>query len=533
MKNDFDVIIIGAGFAGLYQLYRAREANLRARILEAGDGVGGVWFWNRYPGAKCDIESLDYSYSFSPELQSEWIWTERYASQREILKYINYVADKFDLRRDVQLNTRVNSAHYRDASHDWAVTSNANEQFTARYVVMATGGLSIPQLPTLKGSEFFEGEIYHSADWPKDEVDFSGKRVGLVGTGSSGVQMTPFIAEQAEKLIVFQRTANFSVPAHNVKFTPAALAAAMASYPERRAMGHDSYSGQFLNGNTKTAAELTDDEIVSELEYRWKGAGGGFRMLRAFSDQMTDLKTNGLVAEFVRKQIRATVHDPEKARLLCPTDDLPFGAKRLCVDTNYYETFNRSNVDIVDIKADPILEVTPNGIRLTSGDYPLDIIVLATGFDAMTGALLAIDLKGSEGVSLGDHWQDGPLAYLGLAISGFPNLFMIAGPGSPSVLSNMVYSIEMHVDWITRLMSYMTVHKLSCVEAQKAAESDWTKKCADIADKTLFTKGHSWYMGSNILGKPRVFMAFVGGVPAYHKMIRDVEESGYAGFKLA
>ena len=531
--NDYDMLIVGAGFAGLYQLYRAREMGLRTRLLEAGAGVGGTWFWNRYPGARCDVESLDYSYSFSPELEQEWVWSERYAPQEEILRYINHVADRFALRPDIQLNTRVSAATFDEGTGRWHVSAQSGERFVARFLVMATGALSLPQRPSLKGLENFAGGIYHSAQWPKEGVDFTGRRVALIGTGSSGVQMTPVIAQQAAQLTVFQRTANFSVPAHNVTFTPESLAAAKARYPERRALGREAITGQFLNANTKTAAEMTDEERRAELEYRWKGAGGGFRMLRTFADQMCDERTNRMVAQFAREKIRAKVKDPRKAQLLCPKDDLPFGTKRLCVDSHYYETFNRDNVDIVDIRATPIVAATRSGLRTTEAQLEFDDIVFATGFDAMTGALMAIDIRGAGGVSLRERWKDGPMAYLGLGVAGFPNMFVITGPGSPSVLSNVVHSIETHVDWIMRLIRRMDAHRLARVEPSEEAQLRWVKRCEEEANKTLYPRANSWYTGANVPGKPRVFMAFVSGVPVYRRIIEQVEANDYDGFVFA
>jgi cyclohexanone monooxygenase len=528
-----DMVVVGAGFAGIYQLYKARKAGMSVKVLEAGDGVGGTWFWNRYPGARCDVESLDYSYSFSRELEEEWEWSERYATQPEILRYINHVVDRFDLRRDIVLKARVSSAHYDEANAVWRVRTADGQTYEATWLIMATGCLSIPQQPRFKGLDSFQGRWYHSARWPTEGVDFSGQKVVLIGTGSSGVQMTPEIAAQAKELIVLQRTANFSVPAHNVPFTPEALRAAKARYPERRALGREAITGQFLNANTKTAAEMTDEERMAELEYRWRGAGGGFRMLRAFADQMSNPETNRLVADFARRKIRQIVKDPRKADILCPKDDLPFGTKRLCVDSNYYETFNLPHVDIVDISADPIQEVTPRGVRLASGEIACDAIVFATGFDAMTGALMNIDLRGEGGVVLRDKWEHGPRSYLGIGIAGFPNMFIIAGPGSPSVLSNMVHTIEMHVDWIMQLIDTVTRRNAQRVVARQDAEDAWVQRCADEANRTLYPRAKSWYMGANIEGKPRVFMAFVTGVPVYRRIIEDVAAHDYEGFEIA
>ena len=531
--NRLDMLVVGAGFAGIYQLYKAREMGLSVRVLEAGDGVGGTWFWNRYPGARCDVESLDYSYSFSRELEEEWVWSERYAPQAEILRYIEHVVDRFGLRDGIQLNARVSSAVFDDERLLWTVRTEAGDVVECTYLVMATGGLSIPQRPQLQGLDGFKGKWYHSAQWPKEGVDFTGQRVALIGTGSSGVQMVPVIADQATQLTVFQRTANFSVPAHNVPFTQTALAAAKARYPDRRAMGREAITGQFLNANTKTAAEMTEEEQRAELEYRWRGAGGGFRMLRTFADQMSNLDTNRMVADYARSRIRGAVKDPVKAELLCPKDDLPFGGKRLCVDSHYYETFNREHVDIVDAAAHPIIEATAHGVRTDEREYAVDAIVFATGFDAMSGALKAIDIRGARGVRLRDKWEHGPTSYLGLGIAGFPNMFVVAGPGSPSVLSNMVHSIETHVDWIMKLLGQARAAGVRRIEATQEAEDGWVRRCAEEADKTLYPRANSWYMGANIAGKPRVFMAFVAGVPLYRRIIEDVAARNYQGFEMA
>ncbi|MDI1239978.1 MAG: NAD(P)/FAD-dependent oxidoreductase [Polaromonas sp.] len=526
----FDMLIVGAGFAGLYQLYKARQMGFKARVLEAGDGVGGTWFWNRYPGARCDVESLDYSYSFSNELQQEWDWSQRYAPQAEILSYINHVADKFGLREDIQLNTRVTAATFDNERGRWSVMTKGGEMLDCEYLVMATGCLSIPQIPRFKGLDDFKGKWYMSADWPKEGVDFGGKRVGLIGTGSSGVQMTPLIAAQAAHLTVFQRTANFSVPAQNEPLDRATLDEVKASYGKRRALGREAVTGQYLSANDKSALEVTPEERIAEFEYRWRGAGGGFRMLRAFSDLMRNPQANLYAAEFVRTKIRGIVKDPLTAELLCPKDDLPFGTKRLCVDTDYYETFNRENVALVDIKASPITEVIANGVRTQGKDYELDVLVFATGFDAMTGALMAIDIRGTSGVSLRDKWAAGPVTYLGIAISGFPNLFVIAGPGSPSVLSNMVHSIETHVDWLGEFLRHAHKKGARRIEATQASEEQWVRHVNDIANQTLYPVGNSWYLGGNMEGKPRVFMPYVAGVPAYRKKIEDVASKDYEGF---
>ncbi|MEI6302074.1 MAG: NAD(P)/FAD-dependent oxidoreductase [Betaproteobacteria bacterium] len=532
--RHYDAIIVGAGFAGIYQLYSLRKIGMKARLLEAGDGIGGTWFWNRYPGARCDVESLDYSYSFDKALEQEWDWSERYAQQGEILRYINHVADRFALRSDIDLNTRVASAVYDEQGGTWITTTTSGELFTSQYVVMATGCLSIPQAPKFPGLESFKGNWYHSADWPRSGVDFAGKRVGLIGTGSSGVQMTPEIAATAAHLTVFQRTANYSVPAQNEPITPEQLVEVKAHYSERRLRAMDTHTGHFLINNEQSALEVNDEDRRKEFEFRWKGAGGGFRMLRAFNDLLVNKQSNDHAAEFVRSKIRATVKNPATADLLCPGADLPFGTKRLCVDTDYYETFNRPNVSLVDVKADPLVEATPTGLRTASGQqFALDMIVLATGFDAMTGALKSIDVRGVGGRALKDKWEHGPRTYLGLAVAGFPNLFILAGPGSPSVLSNMVHSIELHVDWLTQFLTDMRAKGFTRIEAQQPAEDQWVAHVNEVAHRTLYPTANSWYMGSNIPGKPRVFMPYVAGVPAYRKIINDVAASGYEGFVKA
>jgi cyclohexanone monooxygenase len=531
--TSLDLLIVGAGFAGIYQLHRARGLAMKARVLEAGSGVGGTWFWNRYPGARCDVESLDYSYSFDEPLQQEWSWSERYATQPEILRYMNHVVDRFGLRGDIQLDTRVSAASFDDASGRWRVTTEGGEVFDAQYLVMATGCLSIPQPVKFDGLSEFKGRWYHSADWPREGVDFSGLRVGLVGTGSSGVQMAPLIAGQAKQLVVFQRTASYSVPAQNEPLDEALLREVKAHYPERRARAREAVTGHYLVANDRSAVDVSDEERRAEFEFRWQGAGGGFRMLRAFNDLLRNPRSNRHAADFVRSKIREIVKDPKVADLLCPKDDLPFGAKRLCVDTDYYQTFNRDHVQLVDVKAAPITRITPDGIRTTEREYALDAIVFATGFDAMTGAVLAVDIRGSGGVSMREKWSAGPRTYLGLSVAGFPNLFIVAGPGSPSVLSNMVHSIEVHVDWITDLLAQARQRGVARIEADQASEDHWVAHVNEVASRTLYTVGNSWYLGANVPGKPRVFMPYVAGVPAYQKVLDEVAGKGYEGFALS
>ena len=533
MSNQLDMVVVGAGFAGIYQLYKARKLGLSARVLEAGDGVGGTWFWNRYPGARCDVESLDYSYSFDDKLQQEWNWTERYAAQPEILNYINHVVDRFHLRDGIQVNSRVAAATFDESASKWTVRTKSGETFVAQYLVMATGCLSIPQEIKIQSLDSFKGRIYHSADWPTEAVDFSGMSVGLIGTGSSGVQIVPLIAEQAKHLTVFQRTASYSVPAFNEPLSAEALALVKANYAERRAKGREAVTGHYLLANNKSAVEVSEEERQKEFEFRWNGAGGGFRMLRAFNDLVRHPVSNEHAAEFCRGKIRGIVKDPKTAELLCPKDYQPFGGKRLCVDTNYYESFNRSNVSLVDIKENPIVRLTETGVETTAAHYELDALVLATGFDAMTGAVNAIDITGINGKNLKSKWEAGPLTYLGISVSGYPNMFLVAGPGSPSVLTNMVHSIEVHVDWIGDLITRSRALGKRRIEANEQDEAKWVRHLSDLAAKTLYPQGNSWYLGANVPGKPRVFMPYVGGVPEYRRVIEDVAAKNYEGFTMS
>lgn len=539
MKNSsnprqYDVIVIGAGFAGIYQIYALKKAGMTALVLEAGSAPGGTWFWNRYPGARCDVESLDYSYSFDKDLQQEWSWSERYSPQPEILRYINRVIDKHGLRADIQLNSRVASSVYTEDSNTWTTTTTQGEDFVSKYVIYATGLLSTPQAPKLAGLEDFKGDWYHSAYWPSQGVDFTGKRVGLIGTGSSGVQMTPEIAAQAAHLTVFQRTANFSVPAQNEPITEAQQEKIKADYPERRRLTRMSSGGHLIFTNDKSALEVSEEERLKEYESRWKGAGGGFRMLRSFNDLMTNIEANKTAADFVREKIRKTVKNPAVAEMLCPKSDLPFGTKRLCVDSGYYETFNRSNVSLVDIKEDPIVAANGQGLVQSSGrTYDLDAIVFATGFDAVTGALNAIDVRGRDGCSLREKWKDGPRSYLGLTVAGFPNMFVITGPGSPSALVNVVHAIELHVEWITDCLKSNREKNVSQIDTSVVAEDAWVQHVDDLANKTLYPQANSWYTGANIEGKPRVFMMYVAGVSAYREILDRVAENDYEGFVRA
>ena len=528
---DLDAVIVGAGFSGLYMLYRMRDVlGLKARLYEAGDGVGGTWYWNRYPGARCDSESFYYCYSFSEELQQDWEWTSKYPEQPEILSYLNHVADRFELRRDIQLSTRVTGATFDEASDCWEVCTDAGERITARFLISAVGCLSAANVPDVKGLDDFKGDWYHTAAWPHEGVDFSGKRVGLIGTGSTGIQATPFIAAQADHLTVFQRTPNFSVPARNAPLTREDWAEIKANYPAISRRVRESLAGFPYELTLRSAKDVSDEERLAIYEQLWED--GGFKFLwGSFYDILIDKEANDTAAEFIRGKIRKTIDDPEVAEMLLPTDH-PYGSKRPPIDTDYFETFNRDNVKLVDIRKAPIVEVTPRGLRTEGGEHELDIIVFATGFDAMTGSLLRIDIRGLGGRTLADKWAEGPRTYLGLQVAGFPNLFTITGPGSPSVLVNMPVAIEQHVEWISGCIDHMRKQALRRIEANVEAEDEWIDHVNEIASMTLFPQANSWYLGANIPGKKRVFMPYVGGNVEYRRRCDEVAAKGYTGFEL-
>jgi cation diffusion facilitator CzcD-associated flavoprotein CzcO len=540
-RPRFDVVVVGAGFSGMYALFTLRAMGLSVRVFEQGAGVGGTWYWNRYPGARCDAESLEYCYSFSEELQQEWEWSERYAQQPEILRYLNHVADRFDLRREIQLNTTITSVHYDEELSCWEVAADSGERVTARYVIMASGALSARNEPPFPGLGEFSGRWYQTSAWPHERVDVSGLGVGVVGTGSTAIQAIPILAEAAEQLFVFQRTPNFSVPARNRGLSPEHVAHFKHRYAEHRASAR--YSRQGTSAvrdfeepgfglppapNPKSALEVSDAERRAEYERRWR-FGGAPEMLSAYSDLVKDESANETVAEFVREKIRATVDDPRVAELLCPRDH-PLGTKRICVDTNYYETYNRPNVTLVDARSAPIQEITAKGIRTTQQTYELDVIVFAIGFDALTGSLTRVDITGPSGRTLRSEWTDGPRTYLGLAVSGFPNLFIVTGPGSPSVLSNMVTSIEQHVDWIAGIIRHAQERGIDRVEATQDAQNQWSDHVRAVADSTLYPRANSWAMGANVPGKPRAFLPYAGGVGAYREICDEIAADGFRGF---
>jgi len=529
--TDFDVIVVGAGMAGLYLLHRLRGMGFSAVALEAADDVGGTWYWNRYPGARCDIQSVDYSYSFDEELQQEWEWTQKYATQPEILRYLQHVADRFDLRRDIRFETRVAGAEWNDDTASWKVTTEAGDELTGRYYVMATGCLSMPKDLDIEGADRFQGPTYFNSRWPHEGVDFTGMRVGLVGTGSSAIQSIPEIAKQADELVVFQRTPNFSVPAGHGPVPEERIQDIKGRYAEYRADARVSRGGVPVEESVISARLVPAEERNRLLEEAWQ-VGDLIGFLSVFNDTGVSLEANQLVQQFVHDKIKSIVDDPETAEALCPKDH-PIGSKRLCLDDHYYQTYNQDHVTLVDLRKNPITTITETGIDTADSSFEFDALVMATGFDAMTGAIVAVDITGRNGVELKDKWADGPTTYLGLTVTDFPNFFAITGPQSPSVLSNMAVSIEQHVEWITDTLADMRERGFSVIEPTETAQAGWQQHTNDCADITLFQQANSWYMGANVPGKPRVFLPYVGGVGTYRALCDEVRERDYLGFALA
>ena len=526
--RSYDAVIVGAGFGGMYMLHHLRQRGISARVIEAADGVGGTWYWNRYPGARCDVESINYSFSFSPELEQEWRWSEKYSPQPEVLAYANHVADRFDLRKDIEFSTRVDGAVWDDAVGRWTLTTSNGDTISCQHYIMATGCLSHSKMPEVPGVESFEGKTYHTGHWPHEGVDFTGLRVGVIGTGSSAIQSIPLIAQQASHLTVFQRTPNFSMPAGNRQLSDDEVDAVKAVYPEHRAAARISGFGVPIEEPTMSALEATPEERDERFQEGWD-QGNLVALLLAFNDIITNKEANDTAAEFIRNKIRSIVKDPQIAEDLCPFDH-PVGTKRPCLDTGYYETYNRDNVTLVNLKRSPIECITSTGISTTDGQYEFDAIVFATGFDAMTGALVAVDITGRDGVTLKQKWDAGTRTYLGVAVAGFPNFYTITGPQSPSVFSNMMVSIEQHVDWIGDLIVHMRENDIAVMEATKDAEDFWTQHNTEVGDGTLYPLANSWYMGSNVPGKPRVLMPYIGGVGVYRGECDEIAQDGYRGF---
>ncbi len=524
----YDAVVVGAGFAGMYMLHRLRGMGLSARVYEAGDGVGGTWYWNRYPGARCDIMSMQYSYSFSEELDQEWNWSEKYSPQPDILEYANHVADRFDLRRDIQFETRVTAAEFDEGAKRWRIETDQGDRVSAQFCIMAVGCLSSANLPPFEGMDDFDGPIYHTGEWPHEDVDFTGLRVGVIGTGSSAIQSIPIIAQQASDLTVFQRTPNYSVPAWNEMMDPDEEREIKAGYPELRAKMRSRPTGFYFEFNTQPALEATAEEREAQYEEFW--ARGGLPFLGAYGDLLFEREANDTIAEFGRRKIREIVKDPATAELLCP-DDI-FGGKRLCVDSGYFETYNLPHVSLVDVSERPIERFTKQGIVANGVEYPVDAVVCATGFAAMTGSFDNIRITGRDGLALTEKWRAGPRTYLGLSSAGFPNMFMITGPGSPSVLASMIQAIEQHVDWMADCIGHMRDIGAETIEAEVSHEDDWVEHVNDVAKISLRSISSSWYLGANVPGKPRVFMPYIGGFPIYVDKCNQVMTNGFEGFIL-
>ncbi|WP_244291168.1 flavin-containing monooxygenase [Streptomyces subrutilus] len=529
--DQVDAVVVGAGLSGLYQLYRLRELGLTAVAFEAGDDIGGTWYWNRYPGARCDIESMSYSYSFSPELDQEWEWSERYAAQPEILRYLHHVADRFDLREDVVLRTRVTRAVYDGHDQRWRLSTDTGRTVTARFVILTTGCMSVPKDPEIPGVDSFAGAVHHTARWPHEDVSFAGKRVAVIGTGCSGVQAVPVIAADAASLTVFQRTPAYVLPARNRPLQATERSAFKARYPEFREAQRRSRGGTVFAPPTRSALEVDEAERTAAYEAAWdEGFLNG--MLRTYTDILTDEKANETVAEFVRSKIRSIVTDPATAELLSPRT-FPFATKRPCLGTDYYETYNLPHVSLVDLRTTPIERITPRGIRTSDGEHDLDAIVFATGFDALSGSQLAIDIVGKGGTTLRERWAEGPRNHLGLVSAGFPNLFTVLGPLSPSVLTNITVSLEQQVEWITDCIDHLLRNGLTEIDVTPSAEANWGTRVAEIAARTLYPAVDSWYTGANVPGKPRVFLAYAGGLDRYREECDAVARGGYTGFVLS
>jgi len=525
---QFDAVVVGTGFGGMYMLHRLRERGLKVCAFEAGDDIGGTWYWNRYPGARCDVESIEYQYGFSEDIVQGWSWSERYAGQPEILRYADYVAKKLDLRKDIRFETRVTAATYDEAAARWTIETEHGDRVSAQFCIMAVGCLSASRIPDIAGLADFKGKHYHTGAWPHEGVDFTGQRVAVIGTGSSGVQSIPVIAEQAQTLFIFQRTPNFSLPALNHPVAPDYVQHWKDRFMEERTKALAN-NGTFFSANPQSAFDVGPEERRRNFEDRW--GRGGFAFVQSYKDVLNKLDANTLAAEFVREKIKQTVKDPKTADMLAPTNH-PIGTKRLCLDTNYYETYNLPHVTLIDIADTPIERITADGVSVGGREYQVDSIVFATGFDAMTGAFLRIDIRGKGGLTLKEKWEAGPRTYLGLGVAGFPNLFTITGPGSPSVLVNVIIAVEQHSDWIMACIDHMRAKGLTTIEAETDAEDRWVDHVNEKADETLYPMANSWYVGANIPGKPRVFMPYVGGFTNYDRICKEVVADGYRGFSF-
>jgi cation diffusion facilitator CzcD-associated flavoprotein CzcO/acetyl esterase/lipase len=530
-QTSVDAVVVGAGFGGLYMVHRLREAGLSVQGIEAGGDVGGTWYWNRYPGARCDIQSFDYSYTFDPELEKTWTWSEKYATQPEILKYLGFVADRYDLRRDIRFNTKALGATWDEGAERWTITTDNGPALSCRFYIMATGCLSSPKPPEIDGLKDFKGDVYFTGRWPHEKVDFTGKKVAVIGTGSSAIQAIPLIAQEAAHLTVFQRTPNFAFPAFNGPVTSERVKTLAANRDAYRQAARLSMAGVPLPMQMVPSWAMSEADRRARFEEIWRNGDLVEMLTQLWADQ-GDLDGNALVCELLREKIRATVKDPHTAALLSPTD-YPFGAKRPCLATNYFETYNRPNVTLVDLHEEPILSFSANGVKTARREVPIDAVVFATGFDAMTGAILAVHpITGRNGVTIQDAWQDGPQSYLGLTVAGLPNFFTITGPGSPSVLSNMAVSIEQHVDWVVDRIIEMREAGFTTIEATKTAQDGWARHCRDAAQMTLHRHANTWYTGANVPGKAQGVMPYTGGVGPYRTICDEVAARGLIGFRL-
>ncbi|MCW2539990.1 MAG: cyclohexanone monooxygenase [Frankiales bacterium] len=531
-----DALVIGAGVGGLYMLHKLREQGFNVRAVEMGDGVGGTWYWNRYPGARVDVESLEYSFSFSKEIEQEWDWTEIMASQPELERYINFVADRLDLRRDIEFQTKVISMTFDEATDRWLVVTDSGAQFDAQFVIAATGCLSAPLTPQIEGLDSFTGPVLYTNRFPKEGFDFTGLRVGLIGTGSSGVQTIPVVAEQASELFVFQRSAAYTRPAGNRPLAPGELDEAKADYENIRYRQRQTFAGTLRFGAVSVEGVTPPDRRILQtpLEQRIAVVDElGWGAPQAWADVLVDLDANKAGTELYAELIRRNVKDAQTAEALVP--HYPMGCKRQIIDTGYFETFNKDHVTLVDLRKTPIERITPNGLQTTDGHYEFDVLYCATGFDAMTGALNRIDIRGRDGKLLRDEWRDGPGSYLGLQVAGFPNLFTITGPGSPSVLANMIMAVEQHVDWIADCLTSLRDSGSRVIEAQAEAQQAWIEHAAALVEGELRASEscNSWYLGANIPGKVRIYMPYMGGLPAYRERCDSIAAAGYAGFAIA
>lgn len=526
--ENYDVIVLGAGFAGLRMVHRLTQDGLRVKGLEKAPEVGGTWYWNTYPGARCDVESVDYSYSFEPQLEQEWTWKERYATQPEILAYASFVADKLDVRRHFSFSTTVTAANWNEESGQWVISTDSGSTYSARFFIPAVGALSASNVPSFPGMHTFKGRTFHTGQWPREKVDFEGRRVAVLGTGSSGIQVVPLVAEQAADLYVLQRTPNYTMPANNRPLSPEETDRIKSEYAARRAKTAKQAGGLPYDTHPEPLASLPAAEAERILAEYWEQGGLAYGI--SFPDIRTNEQSNLVAAQYAAKRIKAIVKDPLLAEKLIPKS-YPLGAKRLCTDSGYYAAFNRENVHLVDLLENPLAEITPEGFRLQDGTtVQVDDIIFATGFDALTGPLLQLGITGRNGAALAEAWEAGPMTYLGLSVHGFPNMFLLAGPGAPTPLTNAIRTIEPQADWIANAIATLTTRPDEVFEADKERQEEWVQHCNQLVEGTLFLKANSWYLGANIPGKPRMFMAYVGGLPKYRELLQEAAEEGYPGF---